>query len=89
MTWFEFTNLVTSSKLTMSEEIPNHANIRHYYGRELARVGDITNSKVEREHYWDFENIIQFTSCASIGLTTSLAMLCFCRFLHRRFLSNE
>ena len=83
-------NLLTFSKHTMApaEQNPGHLDVRQLVGRELARVGDLTNSKGE-EHYWEFEHIMQLTGCASIGLTTGVAMCCVFHFLHRKFLRSD
>jgi hypothetical protein len=88
MIFCQVINLLPFSKRTMNEDNLDHLNIRQYYGRELARVGDITNKKAV-ENNWNFEEIAHLTCCASVGLTTGLAVFCVCQFLHREFIRNE
>ena len=81
-------NFLTFTRLTMAENPPNQL-VFQYYGRELARVGDLENNRARRNNNWNFEDIENFTVCASFGVTTGLAVFLVCQFVHRNFIKNK
>jgi hypothetical protein len=88
MTFCHAINLLTFSEKTMAENNLDHINFRRYFGRELARIGDVTNNRAAQNN-WTFEQIMEITGCASFGLTTGLAVFWVCQFVHSKFIKNE
>lgn len=81
-------NVLTFTQRTMAENSPNQS-LYQYYGRQLARVGDLKNNQGRRNDMWNFGELEDFTVFASFGVTTGLAVFLVCRFVHRNFIRNE
>lgn len=80
-------NLLAFSERTMSQNQQAHINVFQHYGRELARIGDLTN--MERRNNWNFAGIARLTGCASFGFTTGLAMFWLFLFVRKKIMKSK